>query len=89
MQFLNIVYTETGFAGGLFLLLSPMYISEITEPSIRGALGSGVVFMMATGQAVVHALTIDKFLSWITISGISIAFPGKTHTHASYSGKSG
>ena len=35
----------TGFAGGAFALLAPVYISEIAEPGIRGALASLMQFM--------------------------------------------
>ncbi len=69
---------KKGFASGAFLLLAPVYITEIAEPSLRGALGNGLTLAVTLGQATVNALSINKFLSWIEISAVAIVAPGGT-----------
>jgi MFS family permease len=40
----------TGLGGGGFALAPPVYCSEITETSIRGAMGAMMQFMLTIGQ---------------------------------------
>eukprot|EP00095_Tigriopus_kingsejongensis_P000011 snap_masked-scaffold342_size201858-processed-gene-1.5 protein:Tk00011 transcript:snap_masked-scaffold342_size201858-processed-gene-1.5-mRNA-1 annotation:"nad-dependent protein deacetylase sirtuin-2" len=63
----------TGFGGGAFSLASPMYISEIAEISIRGALGSLMQLQVTFGVLFNNAVGIA--LPWPILTGICIVFP--------------
>lgn len=39
----------TGFCGGAFTLIVPVYNGEIAEPSIRGTLSAGMVMILVGG----------------------------------------
>ena len=63
----------TGFGGGAFALASPIYISEIAEPSIRGALGSLMQFQLTLGVLFING--VGALIDWVTLTGICIVFP--------------
>ena len=48
----------TGFGGGAFALASPLYIVEIAEPEMRGALASLMQFMVTLGVAFTDGLNL-------------------------------
>ena len=58
----------TGLGTGGMATVGPVYIAEVAETSIRGALGSAFNLMMVTGMAVVNGLGIENALSWGTIT---------------------
>ena len=66
----------TGFAGGAFALAAPLYIVEIAEPSMRGALASTMQLMVTFGIFFVNGLSIHSFLHWNIISAICCSIPG-------------
>ena len=66
----------TGIGGGAFSLAAPMYVSEIAEVRIRGALGTLMQFQVTVGLCLVNALSINETIDWVTITGICIAPPG-------------
>ena len=63
-------------AGG-FTIVPSVYITEITETSIKGAMGSMVQFMCQVGVTVVFAMDIENIVDWRMITGICIIFPCK------------
>ena len=63
----------TGFSGGAFGLLAPSYTSEISEPSIRGALGSLQQLIATLG--VLFVTVVGKVVAWRVLSGILLVFP--------------
>ena len=63
----------TGFSGGAFGLLAPSYTFEISEPSIRGALGSLQQLIATLG--VLFVTVVGKFVAWRVLSGILLVFP--------------
>jgi MFS family permease len=65
----------TGFAAGAFSFLSPMYIVECSESSMRGALASLMQLQVTIGAAFVNVLNINGAISWEIISAVMIAFP--------------
>ncbi len=65
-----------GFSGAAYNLLGPLYISEISEPRIRGALASFTQLMIASGIAFVNGWNIYGFADWVAISGLCIGIPG-------------
>ena len=68
----------TGFGGGAFTLAAPLFVSEIAEVRIRGALGALMQFQVTIGICFVNALSINNAVDWVIITGICIAFPGKS-----------
>ena len=68
----------TGFGGGAFSLAAPIYISETSEPEIRGALGSLMQFMLTVG--VLFNNGIGALIEWDILTGLCIIFPSKTTT---------
>ena len=66
----------TGFGGGAFALAAPIYVSEVAETRIRGALACLFQFQVCVGMLMVNALSINDALGWVPITGICIAFPG-------------
>ena len=67
-----------GFSGCAYALVAPMFISEIAEPSIRGALASLMQLMATLGLLFVDALNINGAVHWNYISAICIGIPGNT-----------
>lgn len=62
-----------GMSGGAFFVMAPMYIGEIAQKDIRGALGSFFQLMVTTGILLVYALGYG--LSVFTFSIICAAIP--------------
>merc|ERR1712223_88886 len=62
----------TGFGGGGFALGPPVYVSEITETSIRGAMGTMMQFMLTVGILFVNALGIENAVDWSIITLLCI-----------------
>ena len=54
-------------------MAAPTYIADISQPSIRGALGSGFQLMVVTG--IWLGATISLGLTWRWLAGVSAAFP--------------
>ena len=67
----------TGFAGGAFTLVVPLYVSDIAEVRIRGALGGLMQFMLCVGLCFVNTLSINGAVGWVSITGMCITSPGK------------
>ena len=65
-----------GFSGCAYALVAPMFISEIAEPSIRGALASLMQLMISLGLLFVNALNINGTVHWNYISAICSGMPG-------------
>ena len=66
----------TGIGGGAFCLAVPLYVSEIAEVGIRGALGSLQQFQVSLGVTYVNLLSINGAVNWVAITGTCVAFPG-------------
>ena len=66
----------TGFGGGAFMLLAPIYVADIAEARIRGSLGSLLQLNFTMGICFVNALSINDAVHWDIIAGICIVFPG-------------
>ncbi len=64
-----------GFSAAAYTLVGPLYISEIAESSIRGALALLVQIMVSLGILYVDILNINGFADWVVISGIRIFVP--------------
>ena len=77
----------TGIGGGGFALASPIYISEVTETSIRGAMGSMMQFMLTIGLAFVNALGIENAVDWVIITGVCIIYPSNYVQTAKFTAK--
>jgi len=58
----------TGLGTGGFANVGPVYISEVTETSIRGSIGTIFQLMMVTGIAVINGLGIKNAVPWGTIT---------------------
>jgi len=58
----------TGLGTGGFATVGPVYISEVTETSIRGSIGTFFQLMMVTGIAVINGLGIKNAVHWGTIT---------------------
>ncbi len=65
----------TGFSGGSFLLVGPMYIAEVAESQLRGALMSLSQLMLTLGVTYDNALSINGAVEWYVISAILAAVP--------------
>ena len=62
-----------GFASGSYALLVPSYTSELSEQSIKGALGSLQQLMATFGVLLVGIL--GKYLEWRTMTGVFLCIP--------------
>ena len=67
----------TGIGGGGFVLGPPVYVSEITETSIRGAMGFMMDFMVNIGILIVYAMGIENSVDWSIITVLCIIPAGK------------
>lgn len=63
----------TGFAAGSYSVIAPIYVGEISSPSIRGALGTLFQIMVVLGIFVMYA--IGTVLSWRTLAILSSVGP--------------
>ena len=66
----------TGLGGGAFSLAAPVFVSEIAETRIRGALGALMQFQITVGILFVTALNINGAVDWVVITGICAGLPG-------------
>ncbi|XP_062558140.1 facilitated trehalose transporter Tret1-2 homolog [Armigeres subalbatus] len=62
-----------GIATGASCVVAPMFISEIAETSIRGALGAFFQLFLTVGILFVYA--VGPYTSWTTLSVLCAAFP--------------
>ncbi|KAI4461916.1 sugar transporter [Holotrichia oblita] len=62
-----------GLAAGAMCVCAPMYIGEIAEASIRGALGSFFQMFICTG--ILLTAIFGSFLSWVWLSAFLGIFP--------------
>ena len=67
----------TGIGGGAFALVAPLFLSEIAEIRIQGALGSLQQFQVSVGVWYVNALSINDAVGWVDITYTCMVFPGK------------
>ena len=65
----------TGLGCGGFALAPPLYLGEIAETSIRGALGNTVQFMILLGMVIVSAFGIEHALNVKLITGLCLIPP--------------
>ena len=66
----------SGISGCAYALVAPMFISEMSEPSIRGGLASVMQLMASVGVLFVGVLNINGAVHWNLISAILIGVPG-------------
>uniref|UniRef100_A0A8C3IBH9 Solute carrier family 2 member 6 n=1 Tax=Chrysemys picta bellii TaxID=8478 RepID=A0A8C3IBH9_CHRPI len=59
----------TGYAGGVTAASIPVYISEISHPGVRGALGSCPQIMAVLGSLVLYALGLKLSWRWLAVAG--------------------
>uniref|UniRef100_A0A8D0BLN3 Solute carrier family 2, facilitated glucose transporter member 6 n=2 Tax=Salvator merianae TaxID=96440 RepID=A0A8D0BLN3_SALMN len=59
----------TGFAGGVTSASIPVYISEISHPLVRGALGSCPQIMAVLGALCLYALGLLLPWRWLAVAG--------------------
>ncbi|XP_061460438.1 solute carrier family 2, facilitated glucose transporter member 6 [Rhineura floridana] len=59
----------TGFAGGVTSASIPVYISEISHPGVRGALGSCPQIMAVLGALFLYALGLIVPWRWLAVAG--------------------
>ncbi|KAM6169694.1 solute carrier family 2, facilitated glucose transporter member 6 [Rhynchocyon petersi] len=61
--------TLTGFAGGLTAACIPVYVSEISTPQVRGALGATPQLMAVFGSLSLYALGLLLPWRWLAVAG--------------------
>ncbi|KAM9642402.1 solute carrier family 2, facilitated glucose transporter member 6 isoform 2-T2 [Trichechus inunguis] len=61
--------TLTGFAGGLTAACIPVYVSEISPPRVRGALGATPQLMAVFGSLSLYALGLWLPWRWLAVAG--------------------
>ncbi|XP_006863780.1 PREDICTED: solute carrier family 2, facilitated glucose transporter member 6 isoform X2 [Chrysochloris asiatica] len=61
--------TLTGFAGGLTAACIPVYVSEISTPRVRGALGATPQLMAVFGSLSLYALGLRLPWRWLAVAG--------------------
>lgn len=66
----------TGFSGGAFALLAPLYTSETSEKCISGATSSMTQLMVTLGVGFVAALNINGAVHWVYITAACSVIPG-------------
>ena len=66
----------SGISGCAYALVAPMFISEMSEPSIRGGLATMMQLMASVGVLFVGILNINSAVHWNFISAILIGVPG-------------
>ena len=83
-EFFTLIIDDYFAGAGGFALAAPMYTGEITETSIRGAMGSVMQFMLVIGISFVFALDIENAVNWQIITGLCIIFPSKSNFMAPF-----
>lgn len=72
----GMLYTGRIFAGiatGASCVVAPMFISEIAETSLRGALGAFFQLFLTVGILFVYL--VGALVDWVTLSWVSAIFP--------------
>ena len=69
------VRDNLGIGSGGFALAPPVYVGEVTETSIRGAMGACMVFMLTVGKFFVSGFGIEHFATVNVISGLCLLPP--------------
>ena len=64
----------TGLAGGVYPLVSTIYITECVESEARGSFGMFMSIMITAGNLFVNS--VGNFVGWVQMTGILIAVPG-------------
>ncbi|XP_017323264.1 solute carrier family 2, facilitated glucose transporter member 6 [Ictalurus punctatus] len=59
----------TGIAGGITASSIPVYVSEISHPGVRGALGSGPQIMAVFGSLALYLLGLVLPWRWLAVAG--------------------
>ncbi|XP_019396427.1 PREDICTED: solute carrier family 2, facilitated glucose transporter member 6 [Crocodylus porosus] len=59
----------TGYAGGVTSASIPVYISEISHPGVRGALGACPQIMAVLGSLCLYALALKLDWRWLAVAG--------------------
>uniref|UniRef100_A0A8C8R5X7 Solute carrier family 2, facilitated glucose transporter member 6 n=1 Tax=Pelusios castaneus TaxID=367368 RepID=A0A8C8R5X7_9SAUR len=59
----------TGYASGVTSASIPVYISEISHPGVRGALGACPQIMAVLGSLVLYALGLKLSWRWLAVAG--------------------
>ncbi|XP_019366300.1 PREDICTED: solute carrier family 2, facilitated glucose transporter member 6 [Gavialis gangeticus] len=59
----------TGYAGGVTSASIPVYISEISHPGVRGALGACPQIMAVLGSLFLYALALKLDWRWLAVAG--------------------
>uniref|UniRef100_A0A8C3T9A0 Solute carrier family 2 member 6 n=1 Tax=Chelydra serpentina TaxID=8475 RepID=A0A8C3T9A0_CHESE len=59
----------TGYAGGVTAASIPVYISEISHPGVRGALGACPQIMAVLGSLILYALGLKLPWRWLAVAG--------------------
>ncbi|XP_037735875.1 solute carrier family 2, facilitated glucose transporter member 6 isoform X2 [Chelonia mydas] len=59
----------TGYAGGVTAASIPVYISEISHPGVRGALGACPQIMAVLGSLILYALGLKLSWRWLAVAG--------------------
>lgn len=75
-QNVGMLYTGRFFAGiatGASCVVAPMFISEIAETSLRGALGAFFQLFLTVGILFIYL--VGAITSWVNLSIISAIFP--------------
>ncbi|KAK2841338.1 hypothetical protein Q7C36_012917 [Tachysurus vachellii] len=60
----------TGIAGGITASSIPVYVSEISHPGVRGALGSCPQIMAVFGSLALYLLGLVLHWRWLAVAGI-------------------
>jgi MFS family permease len=63
----------SGIATGSSCVVAPMFISEIAETSLRGALGAFFQLFLTVGILFVYV--VGAFTTWVQLSAICAIFP--------------
>lgn len=62
-----------GIATGASCVVAPMFISEIAETSLRGALGAFFQLFLTVGILFIYV--VGALVDWVTLSWVSAIFP--------------
>ncbi|XP_071950741.1 solute carrier family 2, facilitated glucose transporter member 8-like [Antedon mediterranea] len=63
----------TGIGTGMFSLSTPVYISELSSPNLRGFLVGGVQMFLGFGLVIVNALGITLSYVWLAVVGSALS----------------
>lgn len=57
-------------------MVAPAYITEVSEPSVRGALATLLNLAATSGQVLVNGLNVYGFATWQAITVVCLFIPG-------------